>query len=120
QALDWLRADLALRTRQLETGNPADRAAVQRALRRWQGDSYLAGIRDRAALAKLPAQEQKAFTQLWADVAALLQKPQKQAQWRGPPARGAPVGWCSSKPPGSVPTASELSREKRTCPDPGV
>ncbi len=29
QALDWLRADLALRTKQLETGKPADRAEVQ-------------------------------------------------------------------------------------------
>src|SRR5262249_42545489 len=72
QALDWLRADLALRTKQLETGNPADRAAAQRALRHWQKDPDLAGLRDRAALAKLPAQERKAFARLWADVAALL------------------------------------------------
>jgi hypothetical protein len=34
----------------------------------------LAGIRDAPALANLPADEQKAFTQLWADVAALLKK----------------------------------------------
>jgi len=47
---------------------------VQQALRHWQKDTDLAGIRDKAALAKLPAQEQKAFTQLWADVAALLKK----------------------------------------------
>ena len=72
QALDWLRADLALRGKQLETGKPADRAEVQQALRHWQQDTDLAGIRDAAALAKLPAEEQKAFTQLWADVAALL------------------------------------------------
>jgi hypothetical protein len=31
-------------------------------------------LRDAAVLAKLPAHEQKAFTQLWADVAALLKK----------------------------------------------
>jgi tetratricopeptide (TPR) repeat protein len=74
QALDWLRADLALHTRQLETGKPADRAAVQRPLRRWQKDTDLAGLRDKAALAKLPQDEQKAFTQFWADVAALLKK----------------------------------------------
>ncbi len=36
QALDWLRADLALRTKQLETGKPADRAEVQQKLRGWQ------------------------------------------------------------------------------------
>jgi len=32
------------------------------------------GIRDESALAKLPADERAAFTQLWADVAALLKK----------------------------------------------
>jgi tetratricopeptide (TPR) repeat protein len=78
QALDWLRADLTLRTRELESGKPADRAAVQQTLRHWQKDSDLTGFRDRAALAKLPAQEQKACTQLWAEVAALLKKAQEQ------------------------------------------
>ncbi len=71
QALDWLRADVALRGKQLESGKPADRAEVQQALRHWQQDTDLAEIRDAAALAKLPAEEQKAFTQLWANVAAL-------------------------------------------------
>ena len=36
QALDWLRADLALRTKQLESGKPADRAEVQQTMRHWQ------------------------------------------------------------------------------------
>ncbi len=48
-------------------------------LSHWQKDTDLAGIRDAATLAKLPAHEQKAFTQLWADVAALLQKAQTPA-----------------------------------------
>jgi serine/threonine-protein kinase len=74
QALDWLKADLALRARQLQTDKPADRNAVQQALRHWQQDSDLAGIRDKAALAKLPSEEQKAFAHLWADVAALRKK----------------------------------------------
>jgi serine/threonine-protein kinase len=74
QARDWLRADLALRRQQHQTGEPADRAAVQQALRHWQQDTDLAGIRDAAALAKLSAEEQKAFTQLWAEVAALRKK----------------------------------------------
>ena len=39
----------------------------------WQQDTDLAGIRDKAALAKLPAEEQKAFTQLWADVAKAVE-----------------------------------------------
>jgi hypothetical protein len=74
QALDWLRADLSLRTEQVGSDKPADRAAVQQALRHWQQDADLAGIRDAAALAKLPADEQKAFSKLWADVAAVLKK----------------------------------------------
>ena len=72
QALDWLRADLTLRTKQLDSGTPADRTAALWAVGNWQQDADLAGIRDAAALAKLPADEQKASTQLWADVAALL------------------------------------------------
>jgi Flp pilus assembly protein TadD len=74
QALEWLRADLALRTRQLESSQPADRAAAQQALRHWQEDSDLGGLRDAAALAKLPAKERTGCAKLWADVAALLKK----------------------------------------------
>jgi tetratricopeptide (TPR) repeat protein len=72
QALDWLRADLALRAQQLNTGKPADRAEVQQTMRHWQQDIDVAGIRDAAALAKLPADERNACTQLWTDVAQLL------------------------------------------------
>jgi hypothetical protein len=80
QARDWLRADLALRTRQLESGKPADRAAVQQALRHWQEDSDLIGLRDAAALAKLPAEERAACERFWSDVAALLKKADTPAQ----------------------------------------
>jgi len=34
-------------------------------------------VRTKAALTKLPADERAAFTQLWADVAALLKKAHK-------------------------------------------
>ena len=44
----------------------------------WQQDTDLAGLRDAAALAKLPADQQKACTQLWADVAALLKRAQEK------------------------------------------
>jgi hypothetical protein len=74
QALDWLRADLALRTKQMGGDKPAGRAAARQALRHWQQDSDLAGIRDKAALDNLPAEEQKAFARLWSDVAALLKQ----------------------------------------------
>lgn len=74
QARAWLRADLALWTRQSETGRPAARAAVQQTMKRWQQSTDLAGLRDPAALGKLPLEEQNACAQLWADVAALLKK----------------------------------------------
>jgi serine/threonine-protein kinase len=73
QALTWLRADLALRTKQLTAGSP-DRTAAQGALGHWQKDRDLAGVRERAALAKLPETERQEWTKFWADVAKLLQK----------------------------------------------
>jgi hypothetical protein len=82
QALDWLRADLPLWAKFLDNGKPADRAVLPKALKHWQQDADLAGLRDKAALARLPAEEQKAIAQLWADVAALL----KMAE--APPAKG--------------------------------
>ena len=78
QALDWLRADLALRTGQLESGQPAARTAVQKTMKQWQEDTDLAGVRDAAALAKLPAKERAAFTTLWADVAALVKQAEEK------------------------------------------
>jgi tetratricopeptide (TPR) repeat protein len=80
QSLDWLRADLVLRGKQLESGKPGDRAAVQQALQHWQQDTDLAGLRNAAALTKLPAEERAAWAKLWADVAALLKKAETPAQ----------------------------------------
>jgi tetratricopeptide (TPR) repeat protein len=77
QARDWLRADLVLRRKQLESGKRADRAEVQQALRHWQEDTDLAGIRDATALAKLPAEERAACEKLWADVASLLKQTER-------------------------------------------
>jgi serine/threonine-protein kinase len=66
QALDWLRADMALRTRQFQTGKSIDWAVAF-----WQPDPDLGSVRDPAALAKLPAEERASWQRLWADVAAL-------------------------------------------------
>ena len=49
-----------------------------RALEHWQKDSALTSIRDAAALAELPADERAAFTKLWTDVAALLEKAEEK------------------------------------------
>jgi serine/threonine-protein kinase len=80
QALDWLRAYLAQLTELIAGGPPAARPFVHQTVQRWQQDSDLAGIRDKAALDKLPAEEQKAFTQLWIDVAALRKKAEEKAK----------------------------------------
>jgi serine/threonine-protein kinase len=74
QALDWLKADLAVWSKVSETGPPQARQFIAQTLQHWKADSDLAGIRDPAALAKIPADEQKACRALWAEVDMLLAK----------------------------------------------
>ena len=78
QALDWLKAELTVWGKLLESGPPQARPIIVQVLSHWQKDTDLAGIRDAAALAKLPADEQKAFTQFWAEVAALLKNAEEK------------------------------------------
>jgi serine/threonine protein kinase/Tfp pilus assembly protein PilF len=82
QALDWLRADLKARTALLER-HPQTKDAAARALAHWQTDPDLAGVRDETAVKKLPADEQPAWRQLWADVAALRKRAETEAGRRG-------------------------------------
>jgi tetratricopeptide (TPR) repeat protein len=77
QALDWLRADLALRAKQLASSRPPDRSESQKALEHWLGDTEFAGVRGEA-LARLPEAERQAWRTLWTDVAETL------ARARGP------------------------------------
>jgi tetratricopeptide (TPR) repeat protein len=77
RALDWLRAELTAWTAVLDKGPAAARAAVQRTFRYWQSDSDLAGLRDAAALARLPEAERQACRQFWIDVAKALGQPGK-------------------------------------------
>jgi tetratricopeptide (TPR) repeat protein len=72
RALDWLRAELAAWTAVLDKDPAAARAAVQGTLRHWQSDPDLAGLRDAAALARLPEAERQACRQFWIDVAKAL------------------------------------------------
>jgi serine/threonine-protein kinase len=74
QALDWLRADLAVWAQQTASDKAADRTQVRQKLAHWQRDPDLAGVRDQEALAKLPEPERADWQKLWADVEALLQK----------------------------------------------
>jgi hypothetical protein len=74
QALAWLRADLRAWAAQVEKGTLQERAVATKKLRWWQADPDLAGVRDAAALARLPEVERAAWQRLWADVQALLEK----------------------------------------------
>jgi serine/threonine-protein kinase len=76
QALGWLRADLALRTKGLQAGKSEGRT-----LATWQTDDALAGVRERAALEKLPDDERAAWQRLWADVAAALAADPLEQGW---------------------------------------
>jgi hypothetical protein len=74
QAIDWLKADLAVWSEVLENGPSQARQLIAQAIRRWRGDFDLAGLRDEAALAKLPEDERKACRALWAEVDAFVNK----------------------------------------------
>jgi hypothetical protein len=56
----------------VKNDQPQERTTVQQTMKHWQTDADFAGVRDKDALAKLPAEEQEAWQKLWADVAALL------------------------------------------------
>ncbi len=74
QAIEWLKADLAAWSKILESGAPQARQAVSQMLLHWKSDTDLGGIRDPAALGKLPADEQIACHNLWLQVETLLGK----------------------------------------------
>jgi serine/threonine-protein kinase len=71
QALRWLTAEYNAWAERHRLGRPGDRTAAATAVRSWQHDEDLAGVRDGPALARLPRDERQAWQALWADVAAL-------------------------------------------------
>src|SRR5262249_53552033 len=72
QALQWLRDDLTALAKRLKSGKPQDRRLVRLRLGNWKCEQELASLRDPAAVARLPADEQQACQQFWAEVEALL------------------------------------------------
>jgi hypothetical protein len=68
QARAWLEAELRDWTKLLQRNSPADRAAVRQALRVWQRDIGLEGVREAAALVQLPEAEREAWQKLWQNV----------------------------------------------------
>jgi serine/threonine-protein kinase len=71
QALDWLTADYNAWADRHRLARPADRTVVATAVRSWQRNENLAGVRDEPALSRLPADERRAWQALWARVATL-------------------------------------------------
>jgi tetratricopeptide (TPR) repeat protein len=69
EALDWLSADLAAWRQRARKG--PNRHSVRETMDRWLGEGDLAGVREPAALAGLPAEERREWEQLWADVRQL-------------------------------------------------
>jgi tetratricopeptide (TPR) repeat protein len=83
-ALDWLRADLTLWQKQLQSARPAEAGKARAVLQHWQKDVDLASVREPNMLAKLAAEEREPFTKLWADVAALLKKAEDRPKGEQP------------------------------------
>jgi Flp pilus assembly protein TadD len=77
KALAWLQADLAGRKKQAASGNAADRKTAAFMLSHWLADSDLSGVREPKALDSLPADEQKQWRKLWAEVKAALAEARK-------------------------------------------
>ncbi len=72
-AFAWLRADLEA-WRALLDDKKGPRALVRQRLAHRLADEDLAGVRDDAALARLPKAERAAWAKLWADVRALRKR----------------------------------------------
>jgi serine/threonine-protein kinase len=77
QAREWLRAELAVYVRAVDTNPMASRAGARQRLSAWRVEPALACVRDPGALDKLPEDEQKEYRALWADVAALFARTEK-------------------------------------------
>jgi serine/threonine-protein kinase len=77
QALGWLRADLIQWSKLLENDPKQARARVQQ-LKQWQKDAALAGVRGEEALARLPEAERQEWQRLWAEVAQLLERTERE------------------------------------------
>ena len=80
QALDWLKAELAVGAKFVESGPPQAKAFIAQTLKHWQEDTDLAGVRGDNAIEALPQADRAAWRALWADVSALLEKGRAAAE----------------------------------------
>ena len=74
QALDWLRADLAIGRKQIQSDNVHELVLLTHALSYWPRYVDLVSVRDAKELAGLPKEEQEAWRQLWTEAAQLLKE----------------------------------------------
>jgi serine/threonine-protein kinase len=90
QALGWLEAEYEALAARYDAARWADKNRRGGALRDWQIEPRLAGVRDRAALERVPAPERARWLRLWADVETLasLQRPAPLERGRAHAARG--------------------------------
>jgi serine/threonine protein kinase/tetratricopeptide (TPR) repeat protein len=80
QSLKWLRADLAA-WRQIRGMDPEKVCPVLlKLMQHWQQDKDFDGVRDSAALTKLPAAERQDWQKLWAEVDQLRKEATKPAK----------------------------------------
>jgi hypothetical protein len=77
-ALGWLQADLTAWSLAV-TLSPKSAGAVVHTLEHWQSDPDLADVRDAAAIAGLPSDEQKRWLRLWADVSGIVSRQYSKA-----------------------------------------
>jgi hypothetical protein len=71
QALGWLRAELELIGNELGDSKATVRGGARRELVRLRRTPDLAGVREDAGLARLPAEERQEWRKFWAEVEAL-------------------------------------------------
>ncbi len=72
QALEWLRADLALWDRRASSTTAPQRLAARRALNQWCTHDAFRAVRDEKARGSLPEAERAEWKKFWADTTALL------------------------------------------------
>jgi hypothetical protein len=77
KALAWLGADLALHKRKAASADAPARQFAAAKMAHWLADSDLSGVREPKALENLPADEQKQWRNLWAEVRAALAEARK-------------------------------------------
>jgi serine/threonine-protein kinase len=77
QAREWLRADLAVWAKTLDSGSRAAQVVVSRLLTHWQAAPDLAGLREPSALDKSSADERNECLALWNEVGAVLKRSRK-------------------------------------------